>query len=90
MQAWVDRTVTGPTPEVRESARVYLWGEVRNAAGQTVTSTLETPEAYRFTAISAVECAHRVAGGRVPPGAWTPSRAFGPDFVTELPGVVAP
>lgn len=90
LQAWVDRTVTGPSRDVRESARVYLWGEVRSAAGQAVTSTLETPEAYRFTAVSAVECARRAAEGRVPPGAWTPSRAFGRDFVTELPGVVAP
>ena len=64
-----------------------LWGEVRDGAGTAVTGTLETPEAYAFTAVSAVECAERVAAGRVPPGAWTPSKAFGWRFVTELPGV---
>jgi len=88
-QRWVERRVTGPSPEQRESGRTYLWGEARNAAGRAVTATLETPEGYRLTAISAVESAERVLAGRVPPGAWTPSRAFGADFITELPDVVA-
>jgi len=86
---WVDRKVTGPSEEIRETARVYLWGEAKDAAGRAVTSTIETPEGYRFTAVSAVESVIRVLAGRVQPGAWTPSKAFGPDFVTELPGVVA-
>lgn len=88
-QRWVERRVTGPTPEQRETARVYLWGQVKDAAGRTVTSTLETPEAYRFTAESAVAAVERVLGGKVEPGAWTASQAFGAGFVTELPGVVA-
>ncbi|HEY0514839.1 MAG TPA: saccharopine dehydrogenase NADP-binding domain-containing protein [Thermoanaerobaculia bacterium] len=88
-QRWVERKVTGPSAELRETGRVHLWGEAKNAAGQTVTSTLETPEGYRFTAIAAVESVERVLAGKVPPGAWTPSKAFGADFVTELPGVVA-
>ncbi|HSK75497.1 MAG TPA: saccharopine dehydrogenase NADP-binding domain-containing protein [Thermoanaerobaculia bacterium] len=88
-QRWVERRVTGPSLEQRETARVYLWGQARNAAGRTVTATLETPEAYRFTAESAVAAVERVLAGKVQPGAWTASRAFGPGFVTELPGVVA-
>jgi short subunit dehydrogenase-like uncharacterized protein len=88
-QRWVERRVTGPTPEQRETARVYLWGQAKNTAGRTVTSTLETPEAYRFTAESAVAAVERVLAGKVQPGAWTASRAFGASFITELPGVVA-
>ncbi|HVR95055.1 MAG TPA: saccharopine dehydrogenase NADP-binding domain-containing protein [Thermoanaerobaculia bacterium] len=88
LQRQVERRVTGPSPEVQATARVYLWGEARNAAGRSVTARLETPEAYAFTAVSAVEAAFRAAAGRVSPGAWTPSRAFGKDFVTELPGAV--
>lgn len=88
-QRWVERRVTGPTPEQRESGRTYLWGEARNAAGRRATATLETPEAYRLTAISAVASVERVLAGGVQPGAWTASRAFGAEFVTELPGVVA-
>jgi short subunit dehydrogenase-like uncharacterized protein len=85
----VDRREPGPSAEVRATARTYLWGEVTNAAGVAFTSTLETPEGYQITAFSAVECARRAAAGLVPPGAWTPSKAFGADYVTELPGVVA-
>jgi|ERR1700681_252143 len=85
---WVEKRVTGPSEQVRETARIHLWGEVRNAAGRTVTATLETPEGYRFTAASAVASVERLLQGNVPPGAWTPSRAFGADFVASLPGVV--
>jgi len=85
---WVDKRVTGPSERVRETARIHLWGEVRNAAGRAVTATLETPEGYRFTAVSAVASVERLLQGTVPPGAWTPSRAFGADFVEGIPGVV--
>lgn len=88
-QRWVEKKVTGPTPQQRETARVYLWGEARNGAGRVVTSRIETPEGYRFTAESSVASVEKVLAGTVPPGAWTPSRAFGADFVTTLPGVVA-
>ena len=88
LQRQVDRRAPGPSAEARATARVHLWGEVRNAAGRTLTATLETPEAYALTAASAVECAVRAATGRVSPGAWTPSRAFGAGFIAELPGVV--
>ena len=86
-QRWVERKVTGPSAHLRETARVYLWGQARNA-GRSVTSTLETPEGYHFTAVSAVAALERVLQGAVQPGAWTPSRAFGADFVAGLPGVV--
>lgn len=89
LQRRVDRRAPGPSAEVRKTARTYLWGEAKNAAGARVTATLETPEAYQLTAVSAVECARRAAAGEVPAGAWTPSKAFGARFVDSLPGVVA-
>ncbi|MDP9121079.1 MAG: saccharopine dehydrogenase, partial [Acidobacteriota bacterium] len=78
----------GPSEELRASGRVHLWGEVKNAAGQWATATLETPEAYRLTAVAAVTSVEWILAGKVPPGSWTPGRAFGPHFVAELPGVV--
>ena len=86
-QWWIGRTVTGPDEEVRRSARVCLWGEVRNEAGEVRRATMETPEGYAFTALASVECAARVLEGAVGPGAWTPARAFGADLAFELPGV---
>lgn len=87
LQWWVGLTVTGPGERKRETVRMHVWGEARNEAGEVVTGSLDVPEAYRFTALAGVECGVRVAAGRVAAGAWTPARAFGPDFVGELPGV---
>lgn len=89
LQARVRKTVTGPDAKARETGRVYLWGRVRNAAGVAMTARLETPEAYAFTATTAVESLRRVAAGEVQPGAWTPAKAFGPDYAASFPGVVA-
>lgn len=87
LQWHVGRTVTGPDQATRDSARTFIWGRVANAGGERVSGTLEAPEAYAFTVLSSLECARRVLDGVVGPGAWTPSRAFGSDFVGELPGV---
>lgn len=87
LQWHVGRTVTGPDAPTREAARTFVWGQVTNAAGARVTGTLETPEGYAFTALSAIEAVARVLAGSVPAGAWTPAQAFGPSFVGELDGV---
>lgn len=87
IQKWVQRTVTGPSEDARESARMYVWGRAWNEAGQDAEGALSTPEGYTLTALTSVESARRVAEGQVQPGAWTPSRAFGPDYVTEFSGV---
>ena len=86
-QWWVGRTVTGPDAKQRRSARVHLWGEVTSETGERRVGTLETPEGYRFTALSAVAATQRVLAGAVAPGAWTPSLAFGAEFVGAIPGV---
>jgi short subunit dehydrogenase-like uncharacterized protein len=85
----IDRLAPGPSEEVRATARVEVWGEARDASGRSVSATLETPEAYHFTALSAVAAAERAAAGAVPLGAHTPSGAFGADFALSIPGVVA-
>lgn len=86
---FVAARVTGPDESTRERATVCLWGRAAAAAppegdGAEVTLTLEVPEGYTFTAISAVECVRRLLAGAVAPGAWTPARAFGAGFVDVL------
>lgn len=88
LQARVRRTVDGPSAEARATARVFLWGRVRDAAGNARVARLETPEAYAFTATTAVESLVRVVDGGVQPGAWTPARAFGAGYAAAFPGVV--
>jgi short subunit dehydrogenase-like uncharacterized protein len=87
LQARIDRRAPGPSAEERATARVYLWGEARDAAGKRIEARLSTPEGYRLTAASAVSAVEKVLAGAVPPGAWTPSKAFGAGFVGELEGV---
>lgn len=87
VQWLVARAVRGPDHEARASGRSYLWGEVRSGGGSWVQGRLVAPEGYALTAAGAVECVRRVLAGEVPPGAWTPARAFGPQLVEQLPGV---
>jgi saccharopine dehydrogenase (NAD+, L-lysine-forming) len=76
--------------EHRQSASVrpgssQLWGRASSAT-DAVEGTLTTPQAYELTARTAVECAERVAAGQVQAGAYTPSQAFGADFITTFEG----
>jgi short subunit dehydrogenase-like uncharacterized protein len=80
---------TGPSADVRASARTFLWGRAARGS-EEVTMTMETPEGYAFTVISAVNAVERVLAGGVPAGSLTPSRAFGADFVKSVPGVTVP
>jgi short subunit dehydrogenase-like uncharacterized protein len=84
----IDRRVRGPDAATRQKARMQVWGRVTADSGRALEATLETPEGYQFTAMAAVECARRVAGGGVPAGATTPSLAFGPRFVLEFGGCI--
>jgi saccharopine dehydrogenase (NAD+, L-lysine-forming) len=83
-QRAVGRAMAGPDAEARRTGRAQLWGRVADAAGRSVEGWAETPEGYRFTACASVECVRRLL---VAPraGALTPSLAFGPDFLRELP-----
>jgi short subunit dehydrogenase-like uncharacterized protein len=76
----------GPSAETRAKSQGQLWGQVTDAAGTTVTGTVTTLDPYDLTADSVVRIAQLLASGTVVPGAYTPSQAFGPDFVRELDG----
>jgi short subunit dehydrogenase-like uncharacterized protein len=66
---------------------VLVWGEARDGRGAKVVSRLRGPEGYTWTALAALKVVERVLGGEAPPGFQTPSRAYGPDLVLEVPGV---
>jgi short subunit dehydrogenase-like uncharacterized protein len=81
LQKFADRR-SGPDAEKRASGRVYLWGEVSNGS-ETRSMTLETPEGYAFTALAAVSAVQRVMAAPRG-GAFTPSSAFGMNFVNDV------
>lgn len=83
----VDRRPAGPDEESRRRGESRLWGEVEDDRGGRAVSRLRTPEGYTLTALTAVAAARRVLAGDVEPGFRTPSLAWGPDFVLEIPGV---
>src|SRR6185503_19493190 len=82
----IERTVQGPDARQREAGRSHFWGRITDAGRRCVEGTLETPEGYQLTVLTAVECTRRVLASEAPSGALTPSLAFGPDFITTFAG----
>jgi short subunit dehydrogenase-like uncharacterized protein len=78
--------VKGPTDDQRARDEVYVYGEAWDDAGHKVAMRMRTREGYTLTAESGVKATVRVMEGRLAPGAYTPSMAFGADYVLELEG----
>ena len=78
----------GPNAEERAQGLSLLWGRVEDDGGAAAESRLQTPEGYSFTALSSLAIVRKVLAGQVRPGFQTPSSAYGPDLVMEIPGVV--
>jgi short subunit dehydrogenase-like uncharacterized protein len=88
LKAGIDRQPEGPTDEQRAKGRAVLIGEVSNAKGERARTRLKVPEGYTLTAMTGLDIAARVAAGEFRPGFQTPSLVFGPDYITQFPGVV--
>jgi saccharopine dehydrogenase (NAD+, L-lysine-forming) len=86
MKKKIEKSVRGPDEATRAKSSAQFWGRVQDG-NKAVSMTLTVPDGYSLTADSAVECAIRVHAGKVSPGAWTPSLAFGPGFAATLGGV---
>ncbi len=78
----------GPSADALARTQSQVWGEARDVGGTVVQSRLTAPNGYTLTALAAVRAAERLLAGGVPVGFMTPSKAFGPDFVLEIPGTV--
>ena len=82
----IDSGSAGPDAEQRQRGASHLWGQVRNAAGQTATSRLDTVEGYALTALTAWDVAKRTVTGAAQPGYRTPSLVFGADYILNFAG----
>ena len=80
--------VHGPTDDQRARDEVYLYGEAWDDTGRKVAMRLRTREAYTLTAESGVKATLKVIEDRLAPGTYTPSMAFGADYVLTLDGVI--
>ncbi len=82
----VERRVKPPDQTQRDSNPSFVWGEVRNAAGQTKTGRLRTANGYALTVVSALAFVENLPEESPYAGFATPGMLMGPDFVTSLPG----
>ena len=80
----VEQGRAGPTAEERQQGRTVVWASARGPDGDATTARLHGPEAYTFTARSAVAALRRVLDGTAPSGYQTPSTAFGADFALAV------
>ena len=87
IKAQIAKRVKGPDDAERARDEMYVYGEASDAAGNKVALRLRTPEGYSLTADSAVTATMRVLEGNLAPGAYTPSMAFGAEYVLGLEGV---
>lgn len=87
LQHAVDLFVSNPSSEAREAGSTRVWAEVRGDDGERRTARLRGPEAYTFTARTAVRALERVQDGTAPTGYQTPATAFGSSFVRNIEGV---
>lgn len=92
VRRWLERRVRrgapGPDATQRARGRSRFWAEASDDGGRTVRSRLTGPESYELTVGTALECVSRVLRGDVKPGFQTPSRAYGPDFILGIGGVL--
>ena len=77
----------GPDEQQRQTTRMRLWGEVRDAQGGVASARMQTSNGYELTRLTAVDLAARVLGGDFKPGYQTPARAYGADYVLAFPDV---
>ena len=77
----VEARPAGPSERRLEQGATRLWGCVEGPDGETTEHRLRGPQAYRWTALTALAAVERVLGGEAPPGFQTPSTAFGSGFV---------
>lgn len=83
----IDKKPAGPSDERRANASSLVWGEVKNAQGQSVQARLITPEGYTLTAHTALIIAQKVLSGDYKLGFQTPAKAYGENLVMEVEGV---
>ena len=82
----VEKGQRGPSGEQRDKLPTFVWGEVRNAAGDRRTGRIKTANGYALTVTAALALVAVVLDGNFPGGYFTPSLLAGKTLVETLPG----
>ena len=81
---FMKKILTGPSKTKRDSTKTYVWGRVENAKGNMIEEVYQFMEGYNLTAKGAAECVERVLKNTLKPGTYTPSLAFGSEFMDQF------
>ncbi len=76
----------GPSDEQRKNSKSFVWGEVTNAAGQTMNTAISCYDGYTLTAHSSLLIAKKILEGNFKAGYQTPAAAYGENLIMEVPG----
>lgn len=88
MKRRIEKSVSGPDDEARQSSGSLLWGEAVSADGRRVTGDMRTPNGYDLTVTASLGLVEFLLQGRPPEGGYfTPSLLAGPAYAESLPGV---
>jgi short subunit dehydrogenase-like uncharacterized protein len=82
----IERFAKGSDEKTWIHNKSYLWGEISDSKNHQKRGVLECSEAYVLEVDCALKSVERVLAGKVKPGVWTPSQAFGASFIEEIPG----
>lgn len=85
MKAQIARKVKGPSAEKRAQMPTFVWGEARNAQGQTKTARIRTANGYSLTITGSLAVTEQLMRQAPAGGAYTPATLMGADLVTRLP-----
>ena len=78
----------GPSEHQLQHGMCAVWGRVEDDSGRSAEARVRGPNGYWLTAHTALLIVKRMLSGNVSPGFHTPSRAYGADFILEVPGTV--
>lgn len=86
LKAQVDKRVQGPGLQARQRLTTWVWGEARNAAGQTRIARLTCANGYDVTVHGVLMSVRHLLDYQGPGGYFTPSKLLGPRCIEQLPG----
>ncbi len=82
----IDSKVKGPDETLRDKLPTFVWGEVRNARGETRTARIKTANGYSLTITGSLAVVEHLLAKAPAGGAYTPSQLVDADLVARLPG----
>lgn len=83
----IEKSVRGPSGQVRRESVSHLWGEALSGDGRSVTGTMTTPNGYQLTVIASLGIVEHLLVTDVEGGYYTPSLLMGSGYAASLPGV---